>query len=121
MAGSRFALLGVCALAGVLFGVPDHAFAQSGFSMKGRTAGHCKLSNVSAGRELYNGTCMITETVEGKSVLFSVKMGSAQSFKFATSDGGRTWMHGPEQVKFRDRGHTGIFRWSNFRLEVDED
>jgi len=46
--------------------------------------------------------------------------GAAESFKFATADG-RTWMHGPEQVRFRDRGHIGIFRWSDFRLEVDDD
>jgi len=47
-------------------------------------------------------------------------MGSAQSFLFATSDG-VTWMHGPEKVKFRDRGDSGVFKWGDLRLEVHED
>ncbi len=94
--------------------------SAAGFGLSGRTSGHCKLSNVEAGRELYNGRCSIKETVNGQSKLFDIKMGSAQSFKFATSDG-RHWMTGPEKVRFEDRGHTGIFRWSDFRLEVDSD
>lgn len=121
MKTSAFTLLGSFALAGIMLMLPTAASAQQEFKMKGRTRGHCKLINVDAGRELYNGTCVIAETIEGKSTMFSVKMGSAESFKFATADGGRTWMHGPERVKFRDLGHSGIFRWGKFRLEVDED
>jgi hypothetical protein len=47
-------------------------------------------------------------------------MGSAQSFLFASSDG-VNWMHGPEKVRFRDRGDSAVFRWSDFRLEVHQD
>jgi hypothetical protein len=94
--------------------------SSAGFGLTGRTSGHCKLSNVEAGRELYNGRCSIKETINGSSKMYAIKMGSAQSFKFATSDG-RHWMTGPDKVRFEDRGHTGIFRWSDFRLEVDSD
>jgi hypothetical protein len=72
------------------------------------------------GRQLYNGRCSITESISEYSKIFEIQMGSAESFKFATSDG-INWMHGPENVRFEDRGHTGIFRWSDFRLEVDQD
>ena len=92
-----------------------------GFSMSGRTSGHCKLINVSAGSQIYNGRCSISETNRGNSGrLFEIQMGSAEPFLFATSDG-RTWMSGPQKVRFEDRGHTGIFRWAEFRLEVDDD
>ena len=90
------------------------------FDLSGRAMGHCKLINVQAGRQLYNGRCSITETSSKySSTIFEIKMGSAESFMFATSDG-RNWMSGPERVRFEDRGHTGIFRWGNFRLEVDD-
>jgi hypothetical protein len=92
----------------------------NGFGLTGRTSGHCKLSNVAVGKELYNGRCSIKETINGSSKLYAIKMGEAQSMKFATSDG-RHWMSGPDKVRFEDRGHTGIFRWSDFRLEVDSD
>jgi hypothetical protein len=90
-----------------------------GFGLSGRTSGHCKLSNVDVGRELYNGRCSIAESTSKYGLLYEIQMGSAESFKFATSDG-RTWMHGPDEVRFEDRGHTGIFRWADFRLEVDD-
>jgi hypothetical protein len=114
-----FAVVGGFVLAGVLAGQANLAQAQA--AIKGKTRGHCKLVNVDYGRELFNGTCTIKETISGQSTLFDVRMGSAESFKFATADSGKTWMHGPEQERFRDRGHTAIFRWGNFRLEVDED
>ncbi|MGA7877376.1 MAG: hypothetical protein WCA08_17080 [Desulfoferrobacter sp.] len=113
-------LVALCFLAAGLAGYPDLVNADNGFNLQGRTSGHCKLSNVNAGKELYNGTCTIKESVSGKTTVYEIKMGSAEPFLFATSDG-VTWMHGPEEVKFRDRGHTGIFRWGDFRLEVDED
>lgn len=47
-------------------------------------------------------------------------MGNTEPFLFATSDGS-TWMHGPEEVKFRDCGDWGVFKWDDFRLEVHED
>jgi len=51
---------------------------------------------------------------------FNIKLGSTESFLFATSDG-VNWMHGPDKVKFRDRGDSGIFKWDDFQLEVHED
>jgi len=92
-----------------------------GFDLSGRTSGHCKLTNVQRGQQIYNGRCTITQTSsKHSSMIFEIKMGSADSFLFATSDG-RNWMSGPEKVRFEDRGHTGIFLWSDFRLEVDDD
>ena len=113
-----FAFVGGFVLAAVLAGQPNVAHAQA--VIKGKTQGHCKLANVEYGRELYNGTCAIKETISGQTSIFDISMGSSESFKFATSDGGKTWMHGPEQVRLRDRGHQAVFRWGNFRLELDE-
>jgi Beta/Gamma crystallin len=89
--------------------------------LQGRERGYCRLTNVAYGRDQYSGLCTIKQGVNGPSILYDIKMGTAQSFKFASSDGGRTWMSGPQQVQFRDQGRTGVFRWSNFRLEVAED
>jgi hypothetical protein len=89
--------------------------------LQGRERGYCRLTNVACRRDQYSGVCTIKQEVNGQSIVYDIKMGSAPSFKFATSDGGRTWMSGPQQVRFRDQGHTGVFRWSNFRLEVAED
>lgn len=114
------ALVGGCILAAGLAGQPDTANAQSGFTLHGRERAHCKLSNVAAGQQLYNGTCIINQATDGTNSRFSIKMGSSEPFVFATHDG-VNWMSATEKVRFRDRGHTGIFRWSNFRLEVDED
>lgn len=94
--------------------------SSGGFGLSGRTSGHCKLINVQRGRQLYNGRCTIIETSsEYSSTIFEIKMGAADSFKFATADG-RQWMSGSNEVRFEDRGHTGIFRWADFRLEVDD-
>jgi hypothetical protein len=113
-------LVGGCILAAGLAGQSGLANAGSDFTIKGRTSGHCKLANVDAGKELYNGNCTIKEKIDGSSILYDIKMGSAESFLFATSDGVH-WMHGPEEVKFRDRGDSGVFKWGDFRLEVHED
>ncbi|MEE4173100.1 MAG: hypothetical protein V2I57_02490 [Xanthomonadales bacterium] len=90
------------------------------FELAGRNSAHCKLINVEAGVQLYNGRCSIKESSSrSSSRIFEIKMGSADPYLFATSDG-RNWMTGPEEVRFEDRGHTGIFRWADFRLEVDD-
>jgi hypothetical protein len=94
----------------------------NGFDLSGRTSGHCKLSNVEVGKEIYNGRCSIKQSSSKySSKIFEITMGSAESFKFARTLDGKTWMQGPDEARFEDRGHTGIFRWSNFRLEVDQD
>ena len=113
-------LAGGCVLAVGLAGLPGFANAGDGFTMKGRTHGHCKLSNVEVGRELYNGNCSIKQEVTNNMNRYTIKMGNTEPFLFATSDGS-TWMHGPEEVKFRDRGDWGVFKWDDFRLEVHED
>ena len=114
-------LAGGCVLAAGLAGLPGLANAGDGFKMKGRTEGHCKLSNVEVGRELYNGNCIIKEKIDENSTKFIIKMGSSEPFKFATHDGGSTWKHDGDRVKFRDRGDWGVFKWDDFRLEVHED
>lgn len=94
--------------------------SDDGFELAGRTSGHCKLINVEAGVQLYNGRCSIKESSsQYSSRIFEIKMGSAEPYLFATADG-RNWMTGAERVRFEDRGHTGIFRWADFRLEVDD-
>lgn len=108
------------ALAAALAAQPPLAQAQSGTALHGKTSGHCKLANVQYGREMYNGTCTIRQRIDGSSNFYSIQMGAAEPFLFATSDG-KTWMHGPEQVRFRDRGHSAVFRWGDFRLEVEQD
>lgn len=99
----------------------DSGYRQGGFQLKGRAEGHCKLTDVKAGAELYNGTCKIKETIDSKGMtVFSIKMAKFKDpFLFAGQGG--TWMHGPEEVTFRDRGDHAIFRWAKFRLEVHED
>lgn len=91
----------------------------SGFKLEGRERGHCKLANVEVGRELYNGTCRIKQTVNGASTVYEIKMGNTEPYLFAGH--GDSWMHGPDNVKFRDHGNWGVFRWGDFRLEVHED
>ena len=93
------------ALAAATAAQPPLAQAQSGTALHGKTSGHCKLANVQYGREMYNGSCTIRQRIDGSSNFDSIQMGAAEPFLFATSDG-KTWMHGPEQVRFRDRGHS---------------
>ena len=97
------------------------AFA-SAVSAAGLTATEtmqCKLTNVAKDAALYNGICTVTQEVSGSSTIYTVKMGSGEPFLFASSDG-KTWMHGPEEVQFRDLGKGAIFKWSDFALSVAE-
>ena len=55
----------------------------------------------------------------GTSNIYTVNMGSGEPFKFATADG-KTWMHGPDHLQFRDLGKVGIFTWSDFAFSVAE-
>jgi hypothetical protein len=115
----RFTLVGAFVLAVVVAGLSDLAYAQ--FTFSGKARGHCQLKNVQVGRVIYDGICTIKQKVSGASTVFEIKLGSAQPFLFATADGGQTWMTGPTRVRYRDLGHTGIFRWDAFRLEVSEE
>ena len=47
-------------------------------------------------------------------------MGGSEPFLFAGQRGQKNWMHGPEEVNFRDLPDGGIFRWSDFALVVAE-
>ena len=106
-------------LAGGVSLLPETTLAQ-GFKMSARERGHCKLIHVTDGKEIYNGTCLIKQTKDQHTNLFEIRLGKRQPLLFASTDG-TAWMHGPEKVRFRDRGDSAIFRWGNFRLEVDDD
>jgi hypothetical protein len=80
----------------------------------------CKLTNVAKDVAIYEGTCRVTEEVRGSTTIYTVDLGASEPFKFATSDGGKHWLHGPEDVQFRDLGKGGIFKWSDFALVVAE-
>ena len=111
------ALIVGCILAGGLVAYPGLASAQ----IKARELGHCKLTDLNADVELYNGTCVIKGSVDSSGMtVYEIKM---RKFKdpFLFAGKGDIWMHGPEKVKFRDRGDYAIFRWAHFRLEVHED
>jgi hypothetical protein len=84
----------------------------------GETA-NCKLTNVTKDVALYDGECQVTEEITNTSTIFTVKMGSAESFMFASADG-KHWMHGPEEVEFTDLGQGAIFKWSDFALAIAE-
>ena len=89
--------------------------------LQGRERGYCRLVNVAYARDVYSGACTIKQRMDGPSIVFDIKLGRAQSFQFASSDGGRTWMSGLQRAQFRDQGHAAVFRWDKFRLEVAED
>jgi hypothetical protein len=111
-------LVGGCILAGSV--MVQSGVAHAGSAIRGKTQGHCTLTNTEYGRDIFNNTCVIKEKIDGNLTLFSIIMGSAEPFLFASSDGGQTWMHGPERVRFSDYGHSATFRWGTFRLEVEE-
>jgi hypothetical protein len=84
----------------------------------------CRLVNTQHDKDLYNGDCTVKQTIkndqDGKRTIWDIKMGSAQSFLFACSPDGQC-MHGPEEVRFKDQGQSGTFRWGDFKLKVVED
>ena len=120
MKSSVTVLVAASILVGGLAGVPNTVNAQVEFKMEARERGHCKLTNVDEGRQIFNGTCVIKQTKDQHTNLFEIRMRGHRPLLFASTYGG-TWMHGPERVRFRDRGHMAIFRWGKFRLEVDDD
>lgn len=95
-------------------------FCQQAQAQKLRDSGHCVLNNVQAHRELYNGDCRITQENTDYGVVMSIKMGDAQSFKFACDKNGRNCMTGPTRVQMQDRGNgSATFRWEAFKLDVN--
>jgi hypothetical protein len=81
-------------------------------------SGRCRLTNTSVNRELYNGSCSVNRTSSNYSpYIFEIKMGSAQSFKFAGN--GNTWMQAAYSAQYENLGRrSGAFTWDTFRLEV---
>lgn len=102
-------------LSGVFAGQAGVAAAQT-FSERAT----CKLTNTEANKTLYEGGCVVTQSMSGKNTIFSVKMGNSEPFLFAGVRGQRDWMHGPEKTQFTDLPNGGIFRWSTFALVVAE-
>ena len=80
----------------------------------------CKLTNTAENATLYEGACTVTQSESGNNTIFSVDMGGSEPFLFAGKRGQENWMHGPEEVEFRDLPDGGIFRWSDFALVVAE-
>ncbi len=80
----------------------------------------CKLTNVAAGKTLYDGSCRITQEETKYNTVYTVKMGSGESFMFAGQKGSTAWMHGAESTHFTDLPTGGIFKWSDFALVVAE-
>lgn len=113
-------MVGICILVGGLVAYPEFASAQ----MKAREEGYCKLTDLNADAELYNGRCTAKVSVDKDGMtVYEIKMRKFNDpFLFAGYAGKPdTWMHGPQKVKIRDRGDYAIFRWAHFRLEVHED
>ncbi len=118
------ALVGACSLTVGATAIPDTAVARHGnedFRLQGRTGGYCKLANIDYGREIYNGPCSIKETIDKNGFVFEIQMGNAEPFLFACNKEHTVCQHGPDAVKFSDRGDWGVFRWDDFRLEVHQD
>jgi hypothetical protein len=105
-------------IAGVALAI---VIAPSATAQNLRERATCKLTNTSAGKALYEGPCKVTQSMSGKSTVFSIKMGGAEEFLFAGVPGQDNWMHGPDEVQFTDAPGGGIFRWSTFALVVAED
>lgn len=85
-----------------------------------RETATCKLTNTAANKALYEGRCSVTQSMNGKNTVFSIKMGDTEPFLFAGVRGQTNWRHGSEEVKFTDLPNGGIFRWSTFALVVAE-
>ena len=110
----------VLALAATLSAVTE-AVAQRRFNMKQTERAFCRLGNVERGRNYYEGPCYVTESTQGRRQSFVIRMRGADpvtlfrvgqgEYIFAGSDG-------ETQVRYADRGETGVFRWDNMRLEI---
>ncbi|GMU73677.1 MAG: hypothetical protein HS109_08870 [Burkholderiales bacterium] len=115
-------LMAACALGVALFGgEPGTALAQ-----KLRDTGLCHLANVNAQKVIYNGQCKITQESTQYGFVITVRMGNAEPWKVACQRDGSSCMHGPTEVRMRDRGNgEASFRWQEggqaFRLDVEAD
>ncbi len=113
----KSALVGMCIVVGILAGQLNSAI---GSPIKGKTQGYCNLRNVDKGQEMYNGRCTIKEIINGQAIVYIMTMKPHGEFKFASADGGKTWYIEEERAKFKDEGHSAIFRWGYWELKVEE-
>jgi hypothetical protein len=118
----RLGLMAACALAVALFA------GQSGTAeaKKLRDTGFCHLANTTAQKVIYNGECKITQETTQYGFVITIRMGSAEPWKVACQRDGTSCMHGPTEVRMRDRGNgEASFRWKEgnqaFRLDVEAD
>lgn len=89
-----------------------------------RDTGHCRLINTNMGRDLFNGVCQMKQTIDGNQTKFTFRMGNAQPYVFVSRGGVWEFANpygGTEPVRYKDLGHNAVFRWGDYRLEVDED
>lgn len=92
--------------------------------LEGKENGHCRLINVAYGREMYNGMCTIKQTVDANRMRFAIRVGANDPFVFVKQ--GSDWVYNAKNgasqpARFKDMGHSAVFRWDDYRLEVDED
>lgn len=117
---SNSGLMAACALGVALFGWgPGIALAQ-----KLRDTGVCHLANINAQKVIYNGECKITQESTQYGIVMTIRMGNAEPWKVACQRDGSSCMHGPTEVRMRDRGNgEASFRWQDggqaFRLDVE--
>jgi hypothetical protein len=112
---------GSVALAGCLLAFVSTTHSLPAQAQKLRDTGYCKLQNVKVGKTIYQGDCRITQEEKDFGPLITVKLGEAQSMKFACQRNG-SCLTGPTNVQLRDRGNgTATFRWEDFQLDVDAD
>lgn len=80
----------------------------------------CRLTNTALSKNLYEGSCKVTESKSGSETIFSVRMGATEPLMFAGIRGEKSWMTGPDDVVFSDLPNGGIFKWQTFALVVAE-
>lgn len=104
-------------LAGALAGSTTGAYAQT--SLHGHATGQCKLRDTVKNERVRKADCTIKEAADGNKLSYEIQMESADPFNFVSSDGGRTWVMGAENVTFKDKGEFAIFRWADRKLKVE--
>ena len=120
---SRTGSASVAALLALIAGlvVATDASAQRRFNMKQTERATCRLANVERNRSYYEGPCYVTEATQGRRQSFVIRMRGADPITFFRVGQGEYIFAGSDgetQVRYADRGETGVFRWNNMRLEI---
>jgi hypothetical protein len=88
-------IAGLFLVVGTLSIFASDATAQ-GFVLTGKEKAYCRLTNVVYGKDLFSGICTVKEAKTETRTLFTITMGSAEPFQFASHhDSGYqyTWEH----------------------------